>query len=147
MIEQAEAGGPDTQPTEDGLRHAAAGMQPNGISSEDLEDGELEEEPESAQAEPNGDSIENLHESEHKKSLTNASTMVGQQEKLGMPNAIINSGEISKFRFAISMWGNWTDFCLVKDETLKNLMMSWYYAGYYTGLYEGQQQVQSTPPK
>ena len=30
-----------------------------------------------------------------------------------------------------------------KDEALKNLMMSWYYAGYYTGLYEGQQQ-QST---
>lgn len=33
--------------------------------------------------------------------------------------------------------------CVVKDEALKNLMMSWYYAGYYTGLYEGQQQ-QST---
>ena len=33
--------------------------------------------------------------------------------------------------------------CAVKDEALKNLMMSWYYAGYYTGLYEGQQQ-QST---
>ncbi|KAF2013831.1 hypothetical protein BU24DRAFT_248168 [Aaosphaeria arxii CBS 175.79] len=27
----------------------------------------------------------------------------------------------------------------VKDENLKNLMMSWYYAGYYTGLYTGQQ--------
>ncbi|MCJ1244473.1 hypothetical protein MMC30_001671 [Trapelia coarctata] len=24
------------------------------------------------------------------------------------------------------------------DEALKNLMMSWYWAGYYTGLYEGQ---------
>lgn len=33
--------------------------------------------------------------------------------------------------------------CAVKDESLKNLMMSWYYAGYYTGMYEGQQQ-QST---
>lgn len=29
--------------------------------------------------------------------------------------------------------------CAVKDEALRNLMMSWYYAGYYTGLYEGQQ--------
>ncbi|KAI9887600.1 MAG: hypothetical protein M1823_000584 [Watsoniomyces obsoletus] len=29
----------------------------------------------------------------------------------------------------------------VQDEGLKNLMMSWYYAGYYTGLYEGQQQA------
>ena len=26
----------------------------------------------------------------------------------------------------------------MQDETLKNLMMSWYYAGYYTGLYEAQ---------
>lgn len=25
----------------------------------------------------------------------------------------------------------------VQDEGLKNLLMSWYYAGYYTGLYEG----------
>lgn len=28
------------------------------------------------------------------------------------------------------------------DENLKNLMMSWYYAGYYTGLYTGQQAQQ-----
>ncbi|KAI9841716.1 MAG: hypothetical protein M1837_000449 [Sclerophora amabilis] len=28
----------------------------------------------------------------------------------------------------------------VQDEGLKNLMMSWYYAGYYTGLFQGQQQ-------
>jgi len=27
------------------------------------------------------------------------------------------------------------------DEALKNLMMSWYYAGYYTGLHEGQQKA------
>ncbi|KAJ5438495.1 uncharacterized protein N7458_009493 [Penicillium daleae] len=29
----------------------------------------------------------------------------------------------------------------VQDENLKNLMMSWYFAGYYTGLYEGQRQA------
>ncbi|KAK3055310.1 hypothetical protein LTR09_003863 [Extremus antarcticus] len=28
----------------------------------------------------------------------------------------------------------------VNDGDMKNLMMSWYYAGYYTGLYEGKQQ-------
>lgn len=28
----------------------------------------------------------------------------------------------------------------VHDESLKNLLMSWYYSGYYTGLYEGQRQ-------
>ncbi|RPB28616.1 hypothetical protein L211DRAFT_399523 [Terfezia boudieri ATCC MYA-4762] len=26
-----------------------------------------------------------------------------------------------------------------ENETLRNLMISWYFAGYYTGLYEGQQ--------
>lgn len=37
----------------------------------------------------------------------------------------------------------------VQDENLKNLMMSWYYAGYYTGLHAGQQQAGSNaaPPK
>ncbi|KAI6248376.1 hypothetical protein HI914_03656 [Erysiphe necator] len=29
----------------------------------------------------------------------------------------------------------------VQDEGIKNLLMSWYYAGYYTGLYEGQQRT------
>lgn len=29
----------------------------------------------------------------------------------------------------------------VQDENLKNVIMSWYYAGYYTGLYAGQQQT------
>jgi len=35
----------------------------------------------------------------------------------------------------------------VRDEGLKNLLMSWYYAGYYTGLYEGQQQGAATDAK
>lgn len=29
----------------------------------------------------------------------------------------------------------------VPDDNLKNIMMSWYYAGYYTGLHVGQQQA------
>lgn len=74
-------------------------MQPNGISSEDLEDGELEEEPGSAQAEPNSNSIEHLHESEQKERPINANITVDQQETPGMPNAIINGGEISIFSF------------------------------------------------
>ncbi|KAJ5889789.1 hypothetical protein N7504_010599 [Penicillium tannophilum] len=32
----------------------------------------------------------------------------------------------------------------VQDESLKKLMMAWYYAGYYTGLHEGQQQANQT---
>ncbi|KAH7094838.1 hypothetical protein FB567DRAFT_14829 [Paraphoma chrysanthemicola] len=34
----------------------------------------------------------------------------------------------------------------VQDENLKNIMMSWYYAGYYTGLYTGQQQQPKEAP-
>ena len=30
------------------------------------------------------------------------------------------------------------------NEALKNLMMSWYYAGYYTGFYEGQNSATDT---
>jgi hypothetical protein len=29
---------------------------------------------------------------------------------------------------------------------MKNIMMSWYYAGYYTGLHAGQQQTLKEPP-
>lgn len=85
-------------------------------------------------------------ESEQKERLANASTAMNQQDKPGMPDAIINSGEFLVV-IAVSVRKNLTDFCLVKDEALKNLMMSWYFAGYYTGLYEGQRQVQSSPPK
>ena len=165
MIKEAAVEEQDAHMTEDGLSRAAAGMQTNSISLEKLEDGELEEEPESAQANPNGESLHvrgegkafsfliwlichkgpSTIEFEPKERLANASTAVDQQEKPGMPNAIIDGSEVSKFHLAVSVRGNLTDFCLVKDEALKNLMMSWYYAGYYTGLYEGQQQVQSTP--
>lgn len=34
-----------------------------------------------------------------------------------------------------------TDLSVVHDENLKKLMMSWYFAGYYTGLHEGQQKA------
>ncbi|RYN23539.1 hypothetical protein AA0113_g5211 [Alternaria arborescens] len=34
----------------------------------------------------------------------------------------------------------------VQDENMKNIMMSWYYAGYYTGLHAGQQQALKEPP-
>lgn len=31
-----------------------------------------------------------------------------------------------------------------KNDALKNLMMSWYYAGYYTGFYDGQKSTTAT---
>ena len=36
--------------------------------------------------------------------------------------------------------------CTVKDESTRNLMMSWYWAGYYTGFQEGQQQAVKEHP-
>lgn len=33
------------------------------------------------------------------------------------------------------------EYSTAQNEDLKNIMMSWYYAGYYTGLYEGQQKA------
>lgn len=54
-----------------------------------------------------------------------------------VPQALMNGGE----RFHISHLLHDTDTRTVPDEGLKNLMMSWYYAGYYTGLYEGQQKA------
>lgn len=169
MITEAWAEDEDAHLTDDGLRQAKARMQTNPISSEELEDGELEEEAESAQAYLNGDSIERFQvkgqrqqslsarlmchqgpsaiDSKQKDRPANAGIAVDRQEKSGMPNAVTSGGEISESCFAISTWENLTDFYSVKDEALKNLMMSWYYAGYYTGLYEGQHQVQSTPSK
>ena len=34
-----------------------------------------------------------------------------------------------------------TDVMIAKDDPLKQLMMSWYWAGYYTGFYQGQEQA------
>ena len=86
-------------------------------------------------------------DSEQKDRPASAGIAVDRQEKPEMPNAVTSGGEISDLCFAISTWENLADCYAVKDEGLKNLMMSWYYAGYYTGLHEGQHQVQSTPSK
>ena len=49
MIKEAVAEEESIHMTEDDLRHAASSTTTNGISLENLEDGELEEEPERAQ--------------------------------------------------------------------------------------------------
>jgi len=53
-----------------------------------------------------------------------SSAQTGQAAPMG-PNGAMPQAVLSK----------------VQDEGLKNLMISWYYAGYYTGLYEGQQKA------
>jgi hypothetical protein len=56
-----------------------------------------------------------------------------------MPQALMNSGKPECFMCdRITREAN---AFTVQDEGLKNLMMSWYYAGYYTGLLEGQQKA------
>ena len=54
MIKEAVAEGEPMHMTEDNLRRAAASTSTNGIPSEKLEDGELEEEPERAQEHSDG---------------------------------------------------------------------------------------------
>ena len=87
------------------------------VNSEELEDGELEE----GEAEEPFESVANGVPEEPSHEQYSSQTVPSQHQAIhGVPAAMANG---------------------VKDEPLKNLMMSWYYAGYYTGLYEGRQSV------
>jgi hypothetical protein len=48
------------------------------------------------------------------------------------------SGRTRRIAFELSQ----TDFFLVEDDELKKLLMSWYWAGYYTANYQAKQQAQ-----
>lgn len=63
-----------------------------------------------------------------------------------MPQIMLGTGA---FRHDSSHFGQFmeTDTLTVQDESLKNIMMSWYYAGYYTGLHAGQQLPANAPPQ
>ena len=52
-----------------------------------------------------------------------------------LPQTLVNTGNESVIHRPLIVL---TCFS-VQDQNIQNLMMSWYYAGYYTGLYEGQQ--------
>lgn len=65
-------------------------------------------------------------------------------QSVDVPQRIISNGLASQP--SLELVGVVLLMCsAVKDEALRNLMMSWYYAGYYTGLYEGQQSVNTAP--
>lgn len=57
-----------------------------------------------------------------------------------LPQHLVGQGEIGRPQNVHGIrkanHGAWA----VHDEGLKNLLMAWYYAGYYTGLHEGKQQ-------
>lgn len=56
------------------------------------------------------------------------------------PQHLIGQGKtkVSTSFYTSNSANKYTLRILVPDERIKNLLMSWYYAGYYTGLYEGQ---------
>lgn len=64
-------------------------------------------------------------------------TTIGQQEQSQPPNTARSALQIGDH--VVSM--PHTLLGSVQDDNLRNLMMSWYYAGYYTGLHAGQQQI------
>ncbi|MCJ1452655.1 hypothetical protein MMC28_002998 [Mycoblastus sanguinarius] len=135
VIKDAEAGAEDTSTKEALYPEVETTTGAHGVVSEELEDGELEdgelEEVKIDDITQNGDmngtaNPASTFEPIQVQQTLETNTTAEQQAKPGMPNAVIGG---------------------VKDEALKNLMMSWYYAGYYTGLYEGQQQAVNTASK
>ncbi|KAI9869742.1 MAG: hypothetical protein M1830_005141 [Pleopsidium flavum] len=101
----------------------------NGLDQDVLEDGELDDQ----EQQPTVTHSDRSHEHEEASSkqpqelhqAIDTSANGDMLEAPGMPHAAIGG---------------------VQDEALKNLMMSWYYAGYYTGLYEGKQEPKQQAP-
>ncbi|KAL8971364.1 MAG: hypothetical protein Q9197_003323 [Variospora fuerteventurae] len=95
----------------------------------DLEDGEVEDNDgrvdssvaTGATVEPAHVREEVLEQQHHVPSPTRQNGAYDTAAPHGIPATLMHGGE-------------------TYDESLKNLMMSWYYAGYYTGLYEGHKQ-------
>jgi hypothetical protein len=54
-----------------------------------------------------------------------------------IPQALIGMSKFSQANPVVESSNELT----AQDENIKNIMMSWYYAGYYTGLYDGQQKA------
>lgn len=95
--------------------HPSDRGQTNGALAEDLEEGEVETE------------AEDQLPASHIMSLSEPPYVNHSDEKdaTDQPKTVSDMPQMV--------------FSSVKDEALRNLMMSWYYAGYYTGLYEGKQ--------
>ncbi|KZZ98173.1 hypothetical protein AAP_00434 [Ascosphaera apis ARSEF 7405] len=70
---------------------------------------------------------------EDEETSTNQDTKPTQQTKADLPDTTVNEPMASTL-LTLPAGSN---------EDLKALMMSWYYAGYYTGLQEGKRQAQS----
>ncbi|MCJ1369454.1 hypothetical protein MMC20_000665 [Loxospora ochrophaea] len=99
----------------------------NGASEAELEDGELEDDikisvPINVTGNENGQ-IRPSNSSPTTEKESDASGAQPMQSNSSIPHGMMSQS--------------------TQDDTLKNLMMSWYWAGYYTGLHEGQQRAAS----
>ncbi|PGH02119.1 hypothetical protein GX51_04823 [Blastomyces parvus] len=122
--EEAKARAEDEAAVKDGHDEPAAGTQPHG---------QPEAETESAYAEANDQEMEmtgtDLHgdhgdqREAHDAKANPEPTRPANGIFANMPQLVSQNGDAASGA----------------DEGLKNLMMAWYFAGYYTGLYEGQQ--------
>ncbi|MDI1487228.1 MAG: hypothetical protein OHK93_006497 [Ramalina farinacea] len=113
---------------------AVAGM------DEDLEEGEFEEKPTDACDLVNGTHGNNSTAPIQHEDMPASNTSQIQPPSISVPTAALNGGD----------WNTYLDHVpllilnLVNNDAIKNLMLSWYWAGYYTGLHEGQQQATPT---
>ena len=110
---------------------AVAGM------DEDLEEGEFEETPTGAGDLVNGTPGDHSTAPMQHENMTASNNSNPQPPSISVPTAALNGGD----------WDASLDYVplliltLVNNDATKNLMLSWYWAGYYTGLHEGQQQA------
>ena len=162
MIKDVEAGSKEEAMNGTNVTQNALLLPMDRAMSEELEDGELEEEAKNGEVVTNGESTQKSHVCS-KPATPARSRLIDNQEfsssmpeqmqpppkpsdatgEQAMPGAIIGNGKHTHpFSEEVKAYKT-----VVQDEALKNLMMSWYYAGYYTGLYEGQQQAQNGTPK
>ncbi|KKY15781.1 putative serine-threonine rich [Phaeomoniella chlamydospora] len=119
-----KADGYESETDEDSESKAYNG---NGGSTDNIEEGEIDDE---SPSQKNKDLSENstsqmeAHLAEHDQKPHSKHGIRGETESLPqIPEAVVQN---------------------VTDEGLRNLMMAWYYAGYYTGLREGQQSAGSS---
>ena len=99
----------------------------------DLEDGEVAEDDLDQQAEARVESGHFVSNGQPAAQATQSNAPVQPP----LPQALLGSGKSPLISSDCS--GSLMLICfLVSDEAMRNLMMSWYYAGYYTGLVEGQ---------
>ncbi|MCJ1358652.1 MAG: hypothetical protein MMC33_008652 [Icmadophila ericetorum] len=99
----------------------------NGMNETEMEDGELEEEDDSP--------IQNNGHASANSPVQSAE--VKEPQDLQQPLQT-NNGPAPQKALDGSHVTQTTISASTQDEALKHLMMSWYWAGYYTGLYEGQ---------